>query len=64
MLTFALLFLDITALSVFLYLRIGVLTAGSTDVVDRDAERIRGELRAILSADRPVRGAQPSRLGR
>jgi|GEM_PF-3883385 len=49
MITFALLFLAITALSVFLYRRIGVGLTGSTNVIDRDAQRIQTELRAILA---------------
>jgi len=49
MLTFAILFLTITALSVFLYRRIGVGLTGSTNVVDRDTQRLQTELRAILA---------------
>jgi hypothetical protein len=49
MLTFAILFLTFTALSVFLYHRLGVRLTGSTNVVDRDAQRIQTELRAMLA---------------
>lgn len=49
MLTFALLFLAITALSVVLYRRIGVGLNGSTNVVDRDTQRLQSELRAMLA---------------
>ncbi len=51
MATFALLFLVIIAVaSALAYLRTDIRPAGSTNSVDRDAQRITSELRAILSA--------------
>lgn len=50
MLIFALFLLVGIAFSIYIHYRIGTRPAGSSNVVDRDADRIAHELRAILAA--------------